>query len=977
MATDAEINLKVNVPPPKTDAIEKLLKDVQRIKGFTESYIKEASKGSDIAEAAKIGRERAAKLGEEMAKKYEAGFADGFKNVLKFGARQAQLTKGVAAVSQDITGAEAAWREGKLTDTQMLGLAEKKYAQMFTLYENAGDLKNTVAASEQDLNRNNQLEELLALNEKFNEQLVNEAEGARAFARELKNAAGALEDEVEALDLSVPGNEKLKLTLLEQAKSLRARSNAAEKAAEVIEHEADVINRSIQAFDGTEKAFAKSQKEVEAATARALAQKKKLAELGAQQDVANQRQIVNEEKLAEQQRRREAAEEKRAAADAKRAKQDELLREKDLFQTSLLGKTKLELAKMLREVNKERVAASKIDDKEALDRLTMQYGVLRSAMRQAGMQANITRMMFMQQAQTATSMAANLETLTNGLGSFSTAAKNGELNLSGLATAATSLWLSFKAGIGPIGAITLGLHALQSVINSHIKENKKLKELEQQNTEIINAESDAVWALKRARDEVNNQRKRDNAVITLKAEYDNLNKTLQSGLDLINAQTSAELRRQQLTQDDAQFQRTLRKHELGRALTEGKMSRAEYDLALLAMSEEEAIAGADASVSAAETKAEAARKKTKNADDTRKEIRRKQENLYSSLKYQKISAHEWEAYEREEQRLLEEEKKAEEEWKKLSDQAESEGIFIGLSAAGALEGISFGAYEGPTQMWEKKIKQASANLDAARNARLGLKKSMRKKLGKSGSDIALDKGSYLAEQKKEQAMLDAAEKAAAEAQAAVRAAHEEEKNAENELRVAKDNAERTKKQAKDMRESQEKNLQTEIKENKKAEKRQKKINKDLEDLQKKDLKELDDLKQGFEGKRGKTGGSKRWEQYTEAARLVQEEIDRRNKGAAEVAERMEIEGMNDRAFGRGGKGLSAVNLEGIRATMSDNMLTAAELSYLVKEMEKARKAQNETAQQLIQVVVQNALETRKTAEKERRRINELKREGAL
>lgn len=971
MATDAEINLQVNIPPPKAEQMNKVFGELMRLENYARDYLKQAAKGADIAEAAKLGRERAALLGEEMAKKYEAGFHDGFKDVLEFGERHAQQTKAVDRIMRTANIAYEGWLAGKYTDEQMLGVAELQYGKMETAYANVGDLRNAVETSEQDLARNGMLEKLIALNAEFNEVMKNEAAGARYFAEELRNAAGAAEEEAEALDLSIKGNEDLKLKLLDQAKGYRQRGNAAEKAAEVIEHEAVAIERAVLAFDGSEKDFAKKQNAIEKSTLRALDQKKKLSELNAQQDVANQRLIVNEDKLAEQQQRRADAEEKRAAADAKRAKQEELLREKDLFQTSLLGKKKLELAKIMREVNKERVAASKTGDQEALQRLTMQYGVLRSAMRQAGMQANITRMMFMQQAQTATSMAANLDTLTNGLGAFSTAVKNGELNLSGLATAATSLWLSFKAGIGPIGAITLGLHALQSVINQHIKDNKKLKELEQQNTKIINAESDAVWALKRAREEVAKQRERDNAVVSLKAEYADLNKVLQAGLDLINAQTAAELRRQQLTQDEAQFQRTLKKLELGRALAEGKMSKAEYDLAMLAMSEEEAIAGSDASVTAAVTKRDDAKKKLEIAQKDRAVKNAKKSEI--RMNHQKVSAHEWEAYEKEEARLAEEEKKAEEEWKKLQEEAEEKGISISLNPSGALEAVTFGLYEGPVQEWEKKIAQANRNLQAARDSRINFRGTMKKRAG------TLNKGEYLAEQKKEQEQYAIAQSEYQKAEDSYWAAQTALAQAEQDLKEAEASAKRTKRRAKDMRDSQEKNLETEQKENKKAEKRQKKINKDLEDLQKKDLKELEALKRGFEGKRGKTEGSQRWEQYTAAAKQVQEEIDRRKKGAAEAAERVEIEGMNDRSFGRGGnkKAVSSIDLAGIAATMNDGILDAGELTFLVKEMEKARKAQNETAQQLIQAVVQNALETRKTAEKERKRIHKLKQEGAL
>ena len=606
MATDAEINLQVNIPPPKAEQMNKVFGNLMRLESYSKDYLKEAAKGADIAEAAKRGRERAALLGEEMAKKYEAGFHDGFEEILQFKGRQQQLSKAVGLIMQDANRAYDAWLAGNLTDDEMLGIAEKKYGHMETVKDSAVTLRNMVETSEQDLNRNNMLEKLIALNAEFNEAMTNEAAGARVFAEELRNAAGAAEDEAEALDLSIKGNEELKLKLLDQAKGYRQRANAAEKSAEVIEHEAVSIERAVLAFDGSEKDFAKKQNAIEKSTLRALDQKKKLSELNSQQDVANQRMLVNEEKLADRQQKRAEDEAKQAAVEEARAQREKLLQEQEIYRNGLLGKSKLELAEMLSTLNAEREKAVKIGDSKALEKLNWQYSAIRSAMRQAGMQANVTRMMFMQQAQTASRLAANVSSVASGLSSIVNYSKTGEVNITGFASSLIELWFTFKAGMGPIGWFMLALQGIQTLLNTQAEKTRKAKEEQKKHGETLAEYAAQYRDVLEAQIAFNRNAEKNRQLDIIRDQYQSISDEIKKARDAINETYSAEERRLSLLQSEEKTRFEIARMQLETKLIEGEISQEEYARSLLSLDYEKGNAELEARTKAAKLTQDAA-----------------------------------------------------------------------------------------------------------------------------------------------------------------------------------------------------------------------------------------------------------------------------------------------------------------------------------------------------------------------------------
>ena len=959
--------MKVNIPPPKGPEIEKILADIKRLGRFTTDYLKESAKGADIAEAAKIGRERAAKVGEEVAKNWEKGFADGFKNVATMGRSQQRIGLANTAVSQDVNKAEVAWRAGQISDEQMLTFLAKKKEQQTSVYDAAGNLKNMAGGAEQDLLRLEKLDELLAKHEQFTEAMSGEAEGARVLAAELRKAAGALEDEADALDLSIPANEKRKLQLLKQAKEDRTRANAAEKSAEIIEAETNAINKNIAATDGSAEAYEKANKAIDRSTAKALDQKKKLVELGAKQAESDQKQVVAEQQLAEQQERRAAAEEKRARIEEKR-------QEREAYRDSLLGKKKLELARMLREVNKERAAAVKIGDKEALERLEMQYGALRSAMRSASMAANVNRMMLLQQSQNAQSLAANLDAVVSGFGNLGKAAKDGELNLAGMAGQLSSIFLQLKAGMGPIGWLVLALELIQRKINQVAKANKEEKESEARKVETLRMSQAAYGALTAAHDAYMKKREKDVALGYIKYQQDEINKSLEAGLKLIEGQINAELRLQGLTQNDAQFQRTLKKHELGRALASGKMTQAEYNMALLELDEAAAIESADASVAKARTANNAAAKKYDLILKEDEAQKNRVQEAFDKKDSFKLSEEELNAFDEQEANLKKRREEATEALRlhlkenKLDDSLIGKIIDTGKMFASLATWNMLGDNKADVM---KKAEFLRDEMNLASEAHQDfVRAGYEKRGGKTSKEYRREKeiaeAEYQAQSATQKAIQSKRDAAQAEATQAAFNLQETEKNAE-----------RAKQQAETIRKEKELDYETTAREEKKAKARQKKINKKLEDLDRKSLEEIDALYTRFSKAKGTNEDSTRWEQYSSALETLDNEYKRRNRVSADNVQMARIEALNDQAAGKGGKGFSALAIDEIYNTWTDFALTPEEVEKLKTEMQKARKAQNETVQQLILTILEEALKTERTEKNVRRQIFNLKRQNAL
>ena len=342
-----------------------------------------------------------------------------------------------------------------------------------------------------------------------------------------------------------------------------------------------------------------------------------------QQSEALERNIASQKEQLNLLRQKNAEEAKAAQLNQQRERQEQLnialldkqakAEEEAHFKMQLANKTRLELVNIIKELTARYKEASAAQDVEAMQKYERQLTLANQALRKVNMNARVANIALMQQAQAAQRIGQNLTTLVDGFNNLGEAAKNGELNLVSLGSSIVSLTRDIKAGLGPIGWVMLALQGLQAVYNEHAKREKSIAESVNLHKEAVKATADAYTAVKTAREAYLKQKQREQTITELNVQYQALNATLQTGLDIINAQTAAELRRLQLTQDDAKFQQTLKKHELGRQLSLGLISQDDYNLALLHMDKDMAVGGAKNRMTQAGVKKEAAtatRKKT-------------------------------------------------------------------------------------------------------------------------------------------------------------------------------------------------------------------------------------------------------------------------------------------------------------------------------------------------------------------------------
>lgn len=232
-----------------------------------------------------------------------------------------------------------------------------------------------------------------------------------------------------------------------------------------------------------------------------------------------QKRAAAQEKAAE---KAEAAAEREAAAKEKAAEKAEAAAEKEAaaqeaaaYAMQLAAMSKNKLAAETRRLIAERKKAAAAGDAEAYKRLTAQLGQCRTAMRSLSQSAQMNKIALMQQAQTAAMVGGQLQGLGSQITGMGKAAKNGELNVTGLATSFISLRMALKAGMGPLGWVMLAIEGLQMAWNTYAKEAKaaeertlKLAEAEEKLTDklkgVAKAEADRRIEIMKSRWEMEN-----------------------------------------------------------------------------------------------------------------------------------------------------------------------------------------------------------------------------------------------------------------------------------------------------------------------------------------------------------------------------------------------------------------------------------------------------------------------------------------
>ena len=142
----------------------------------------------------------------------------------------------------------------------------------------------------------------------------------------------------------------------------------------------------------------------------------------------------------------------------------------------LLAMSRRELVAEMRRVGQERKMAAARGETEEVARLNKEWGLARKALRALNQQKTLNRMLYLQQAQAATTLVNSVQGLSQSFAKLGDAAKNGTLNLSGLTQNIISLGFAVKAGLGPLGAIVAAIEVATKIWNAYAAKQREVRE---------------------------------------------------------------------------------------------------------------------------------------------------------------------------------------------------------------------------------------------------------------------------------------------------------------------------------------------------------------------------------------------------------------------------------------------------------------------------------------------------------------------
>lgn len=965
--SDAEISLKVNMPPPRS--FEQMLHAFERIsKGVQESMRDVGGSVQEVSEAARILKDRAAATGSESVQRVvAAGFSQTELDEAANMDKQAEKIRvNFGKLEDKVYALKQAYEAGIISEEE----AAKKMEYFVRVAQKADEASSSLVYNlhtvEGDLRELAQMDDVLGVFDALRTKMDDVSGGAKILAANLTKQADALAEQREALDTSAPGYEQMAAALSKEENELRKASAAALDLGANAEKSFRKAKESFQGYAGGTEETAKLMADIQNRQGQMESLERKLQAL--QADAANREQQrlakkeIEAEKEIELSKRKEEQEKKAALAQQQR-------QEADMYRTELLGKTKLELAAIIKRLNADMVAAGKAEDWATLDTLKQKMSIARSAMRNASMQANITRMTFMQQAATAGRLSTNVSTLADGFGALSEGAKNGQLNLTGMASSLMDLWFTMKAGMGPIGWMMMGLQGIQSMANSYIRNSNAIKKAEEDKSAVLKNVADAYQSIETAQKNSELNKTYNAEVQTLKEKYEDIRATLKTSLELIDKSTQAEIRRLSIAGEEEQLQRALNKMELSRLLEAGEISKAEYEESLLNMDYAAALSGAAKKTEAAKIKEQAAWRKeidaegyAKTAEAEAKAARKRQEAVgineerYNELLRQRTAL---------EQKLLD---------LKLNEKqylAQESGFDLGK---GLTEVFGAGVellydVNRPTETFEQ-VSSAYVDMNKALNEALrGITNELNDVAGRLGTgrfgdfnEVETGNAIKLLNQQAQQA-----EAFAKELKEEHKNAIKNRKEAQEEANLLAEEESRVKDAKKREFDAQKENMKARSAAEKKRKKREERMEKMLEDVDNLTLSELKTMRANAKKQAARFGKgttpSKQYEAYIER---ISEEIRSRRKTISEVETAAEAEiqsrAGSNKALSKYSKLLNKVDFKGLSGVLDDGSISETELKLLQREWIDAVKARNATAMAFIQKIIQDAAESKRQDE---------------
>lgn len=966
--SDAEINLKVNMPPPTGPGVKEIYDQLKKMADATKaSLVSMRGEAADSTAAVRVLHDRIKALGSpELLKQMESLFSEGLSTAGTLDRQGNAILRDLEEFIRRVEKVFAAYNSGKISEADAVKYLKQPGTGIAMAQEKTSSLGSSIAITTNDLGQSGfaTLEEDVDKIERFNAMNSEAVKNAEDMALHYREVGAAIKDEIALIDRSVPGWEKKLVLLTRTQQEYQKLENEANKRVTSLDAERDRVLQLVSVASQGEKERTKANDALAKAETNVKNVEGELASLRAKENV-----LIS--KYQEDLQKQNEAEARAAKQAIQRAEQDEKIREKELFQTQLLGKSKLELARIISELNKQRKAAADAGDSVALKKLEMQLQVTRSAMRQASMQANITRMMFMQQAQTASRLAGNIDTLTTGVSDLSDTSKLGQANITGMASSLMDLWFAMKAGMGPVGWIMMALQGVQTLIREYSKTTNVSVEQEKKLADSRKTTVETYKKIKEIIDDANRKVATANMLRDIDATYKAIADNVKNSYENIRNSYEIEEKRRTLLDNNLKTERQLTKLELDKQRITGKITEAEYAEGLAKYDFEAAQKQNDLTLEKAESAAKA-------ASDALEIAQKEEDEASKDLANQTINRGQFSAPKEAIDLAQKEEEGAKdamenqafrvnymyEQAKKLKDKADSLPNGVEKAAASV-------AYEYVRAKYEPQRKHLEDLIEEYES-----KKSLREALT-DGHDVQ----HYLALQEEANAMYEAAKQRLETAEKELEKQKEANKQAQKNLADATEIHGETLKTMTIVHESEQSVRDTTKQEEKTEKGRKEKLDEITKDYQKKSIAELVDLKTDIKDLRSKediAAGSSQWELYQGYIKNVNDEIKSRKKAQKEMMTAAKVEAQNERTT----KKFAAINMDSVFAAIRDGKIEIKteegieEVKVLGEALKKAFAAKNSVLIEYLLTIAAEAEKNEKNHTKARNEIAKLRRKYA-
>ena len=260
----------------------------------------------------------------------------------------------------------------------------------------------------------------------------------------------------------------------------------------------------------------------------------------------------------------------------------------ETYQMQLATMSKRQLVEEIRRLAQARKAAAAAGNEYDYKAYGEYLKIARQELRKMNQEQQVNKIAFLQQAQVAQQMGANLRTITDGVMNFSESMENGTLNLTGMASAVISLSRAIKAGLYPLGWALAAVEALTLAWNWYAKSQQEAKKADEEREKkardlatAFNDAAEAVNALAEKEAELGKLEDLKRAYAGLNEELRERNKLLDDSLQKLSAELAMRAK-------EEDFEKTLKKNAIMREFWSGAIDEEERDRRLDALNVEAA-----------------------------------------------------------------------------------------------------------------------------------------------------------------------------------------------------------------------------------------------------------------------------------------------------------------------------------------------------------------------------------------------------